>query len=415
MEKRLPFSIIPFFFAFLCIMVKHIFVPSFAHSQSIKTSFSSIYQIDTVEFSKAKITIPLQFGEMDFKIEDENIAQQLADATQVSIKIYYSKYPQTIDYQANQQKMLNDGRVTNLFKNLPILKEKNIDFEAIRQDNCKNEAEARQLFHGFLITYTLPQANPQPEQKSKEEIKKELYKPYQHFNIKEIDGEFAQEIKKLNVGKDSTTYTVFERNFANLDSIVIIADWTSSMQPYTLQLLVWQVRKAMKANYILGYVFFNDGDKTPDKQKKIGQTGGIYISKSPNFADALQKMDECKKNGNGGGDFDENNIEVLLKAIEEFPNAKHFIMIADNFGKIKDMTLLPKVSKPVHTVLAKASRFYATLDYIQLAIQTKGSLHFKEFDLNTIEELNAFLEEIKDAGEYSPYFKKQKKGKTPKH
>jgi hypothetical protein len=387
-----------------------------ARGQSISTSFSNILKIDSAEFKKANWVVSLQFGKMDFEIEDEKMANQLAGADSVFVKMYYSKFPQTIDYQANNQKMLNDGRVKNLFKNLPCLESKHLVFEAVRQDACKNEAEARLLFHGFLIAYTLPkQANLQPEPKSDEERKKEFYKQYQHFNIKELDSEFAKEIKRLNVGRDSTTYEVFERNFADLDSIVIVADWTSSMQPYTLQLLVWQVKKAMKANYILGYVFFNDGDTTPDKQKKIGQTGGIYVSKSPNFADALQKMDECKKNGNGGGDFDENNIEVLLRAIEEFPNAKHFMMIADNFGKIKDISLLPKVSKPIHTVLAKASKYYATVDYIQLAIQTKGSLHFKEFDLKTEAELKAFWNEIKDANDYSPYFKKQKKGKAPKH
>ena len=386
------------------------------YAQTVTTSFSNILKIDSVAFGKAKIIVPLQFAEMDFEIKDESITIELERVDSIFIKMYYSKYPQAIDYQSNQQKVLNDGRIKNLFRNLPILASKTLVIEAIRQDACKNEIEARKLFHGFLISYTLPKkiTQSQPEQKNNEERKIEFYKQYQHFNIKEIDNEFAKEIKKLNVGKDSTTYSVFERNFGALDSIVIVADWTSSMHPYTLQLLVWQVKKAMKSNYILGYVFFNDGDTTPDKQKKIGQTGGIYISKSPNFADALQKMDECKKNGNGGGDFDENNIEVLLKAIEEFPNAKHFIMIADNFGKIKDMSLLSKVSKPIHTVLAKASRHYATLDYIKLAIQTKGSLHFKEFDLNTLKELNAFYEEIKDAGEYSPYFKKQKKGKAPK-
>jgi DNA polymerase III delta prime subunit len=360
-------------------------------AQSVSVIFSNIYQLDSLETKKANIVIPLQFGEMDFSLPDETISKNLELADSILIRMYYSKYPQTKEYQVNQQKMLNDGRVTNLFGRLPILKTKHINLEVIRQENCKNESEARQLFHGFLIFYKAKESIKTKSPTTKE-VKEEFYKKYKHFNIREINNEFAKGIKTMTISKDSTTYHVFERNFASLDSIVIIADWTSSMYPYTLQLLVWQVKRAIQANYIIGYVFFNDGDTTPDKDKKIGQTKGIYISKSADFTEALQKMEECKKNGNGGGDIEENDIEAVLKAIEEFPYAKRFILIADNFGKIRDIELLHKVQKPIHIVLARVPKpDMITTDYIQVALQTGGSLHLKDRDFSTPEQLKTLL------------------------
>ncbi len=360
-------------------------------AQSVSVIFSNIYQLDSLETKKANIVIPLQFGEMDFSLPDETISKNLELADSILIRMYYSKYPQTKEYQVNQQKMLNDGRVTNLFGRLPILKTKHINLEVIRQENCKNESEARQLFHGFLIFYKAKESIKTKSPTTKE-VKEEFYKKYKHFNIREINNEFAKGIKTMTISKDSTTYHVFERNFASLDSIVIIADWTSSMYPYTLQLLVWQVKRAIQANYIIGYVFFNDGDTTPDKDKKIGQTKGIYISKSADFTEALQKMEECKKNGNGGGDIEENDIEAVLKAIEEFPYAKQFILIADNFGKIRDIELLHKVQKPIHIVLARVPKpDMITTDYIQVALQTGGSLHLKDRDFSTPEQLKTLL------------------------
>ncbi|SFE40829.1 hypothetical protein [Thermoflexibacter ruber] len=370
-----------------------IILVQFVQAQSINIRFSSVYQLDLSETSKASVVIPLQFGEMDFPPPYETLAAKLESADSILIRMYYSKYPQTADYQVNQQKMLNDGRVTNLLKHLPILKTKYIDLEVIRQENCKNESEARQLFHGFLFFYKDKEnANTKTKSPTAKETKEEFYKQYKHFNIKEIDNEFAKEIKRMSVGRDSTTYHIFERNFAGLDSIVIIADWTSSMYPYTLQLLVWQVKRATKANYVIGYVFFNDGDTTPDREKKIGKTGGIYVSRSADFAEALQKMEECKKNGNGGGDIEENDVEALLKATEEFPYAKHFIMIADNFGKIRDIELLNKIQKPIHVILARVPKpNMITTDYVQVALQTGGSLHLKNDDFSTPEQLKSLL------------------------
>lgn len=398
-----------------------------SYAQSIKNSFSSIYQLDTALLAKAKDVISMQFGETNLRYTNKNLANALEKTGIISIKLYYSKFPKDVDFQENTQKAVNEVRIKNLLAQFPALKTKDITIELVAQENCENLAQAKALFHGFVIDYeitnasTLPATEPKKEEifatieekeKSIPKQKVDNPKPKQVIlDFGNINNEFSKEVKRKHIGRDSITYFAFERNIAQWDSVVIVADWTSSMYPYTLQLLIWQTQNVQRSNKILGYVFFNDGDKTPDNQKKIGQIGGVYVSNSPNLADALQKMDECKKNGNGGGDFDENNIEALLAAVEQFPNAKSIIMISDNYGKIKDLALLPKVKKPVHVILARLPDLrFLTEDYLQVALQTGGSLHLKNTDYQTIESLQSLLSEAQLLKE-EPTKKKKKRGK----
>ena len=413
MKKTLLFYI-PCYLALFCNII---------YAQSIKSSFSSISQLDTALLANAKIVIPMQFGETNIVFNRKNLAKELSKADTVFLKLYYSKFPQEADFQEKVQKFVNEERIKNLFKDFPILNTKNINIELIGQENCHNLEEAKALFHGFLIDYELITTSNPPAKTEITIIAEKENKPMakektdatknkrEIFDLGSINNEFSKDVKRKHIGRDSISYLAFERNIAHWDSIVIVADWTSSMYPYTLQLLIWQMQNLQQTNKILGYVFFNDGDKTPDNQKKIGQIGGIYVSNSPNLAEALQKMDECKKNGNGGGDFDENNMEAVLVAIRQFPNAKSIIMVSDNYGKIKDLDLLNEVKKPVHVILARLPHLrFLTEDYLQVAIKTNGSLHLKNTDYQTIEELQSLLSEVQLLKE-EPTKKKKKKGK----
>lgn len=398
-----------------------------SYAQGIKNSYSSIYQLDTALLVKAKDVISMQFGETNLRYTNKNLANALEKTGIISIKLYYSKFPKDANFQENTQKAVNELRIKNLLGRFPVLNTKNVTIELIAQENCENLVQAKALFHGFIIDYEIanptisPVGEPAKEKTASNLEEKEKPIPKQAVNNQKpkpvildfgnVNNEFSKEVKRRHIGRDSITYFAFERNIAQWDSVVIVADWTSSMYPYTLQLLIWQTQNAQYANKILGYVFFNDGDKTPDNQKKIGQIGGIYVSNSPHLPDALQKMDECKKNGNGGGDFDENNIEALLAAVEQFSNAKSIIMISDNYGKIKDLALLPKVKKPVHVILARMPDLrFLTEDYLQVALRTGGSLHLKNTDYQTIESLQLLLSEAQLLKEES-IKKKKKKGK----
>ena len=57
--------------------------------------------------------------------------------------------------------------------------------------------------------------------------------------------------------------------------MLIIADVTGSMYPYMKQVMNWWQLNFQREEK-MQIVFFNDGDTTPDNQKVIGRTGGIY-------------------------------------------------------------------------------------------------------------------------------------------
>jgi hypothetical protein len=128
-------------------------------------------------------------------------------------------------------------------------------------------------------------------------------------------------------------------------------------------------------------VFFNDGDNKKDEAKRIGMTGGIYVCYAKNEEELIKVMKTVVKNGNGG-DYPENVIEALLLAQKRFPNAQDLILIADNWAKVRDISLLPRVKKPVRVILCGVtSGMEINPDYLNIAYKTKGSVHTIEEDL----------------------------------
>ncbi|MES1225235.1 MAG: hypothetical protein ABUT20_57665, partial [Bacteroidota bacterium] len=71
----------------------------------------------------------------------------------------------------------------------------------------------------------------------------------------------------------NTVCAILNRN--KWASKMIVADVTGSMNPYTQQVALWHLLEMMGKERS-DYVFFNDGDNTPDNAKVIGKTGGIY-------------------------------------------------------------------------------------------------------------------------------------------
>ena len=180
-----------------------------------------------------------------------------------------------------------------------------------------------------------------------------------------------------NAIPDSSILKILDRT--SWEKATIVADVTGSMYKYTAQLLLW-----VKANAIgslaKNFVFFNDGDNMPDKDKKLGNTGGIYSRSCNGYAEVESLMKTTMLKG-GGGDYPENNIEALLKAEKDFPTAEYQVMIADNWAAIKDKVLWQHLTKPVRIVVCGATEFNVHIDYLNLARKTNGSVHLMESDL----------------------------------
>ena len=184
-------------------------------------------------------------------------------------------------------------------------------------------------------------------------------------------------VTKTNKIPDSSILKILDRT--KWENTSIVGDVTGSMYTYTAQLLLW-VKTNPIGSLSKNFVFFNDGDLTPDKDKKLGNTGGIYYKRCNTYAEVESLMRGTMLKG-GGGDYPENNIEALLTAEKAFPETEYQVMIADNWAAIKDKALWQYLTKPVRIVVCGATEFNVNIDYLNLARKTKGSVHLMESDL----------------------------------
>ncbi len=179
---------------------------------------------------------------------------------------------------------------------------------------------------------------------------------------------------------DTVVSVVLNRNKVWSDKL-IVCDLTGSMSPYAAQLAAWYQLTCLKEKN-LQFVFFNDGDRTPDEMKKIGNTGGIYYSTAKGIDSLYKSMANVASRGSGG-DCPENNMEALIKGVKIAKPYKELVMIADNNAPVKDISLLKNFHAPVHIILCGVYDFILT-DYLAIAWKTKGSIHTMEEDITKL-------------------------------
>jgi hypothetical protein len=235
--------------------------------------------------------------------------------------------------------------------------------------DCESEGEAKTYFHGVVIHYK----GIQTEEVRLREIEAISRLLPQESAIKDI----SKVRKNL---PDSTVFSVFERK-QEWNNIAVVADLTGSMSRYSSQLVLWFKLNSTDKR-IKDLFFFNDGNMTPDDTKVVGSTGGIYHGKATNYSEIRDLAIKTITSG-CGGDAPENNIEALLTAIREAPNAKEFVMIADNLAPVKDIGLLYQVTKPVHIILCGTS-IGINPQYLTIARRTGGTVHTMEKDLEDL-------------------------------
>lgn len=189
-------------------------------------------------------------------------------------------------------------------------------------------------------------------------------------------------LKKLT--GDTVVYTAMKRIFDRYEDYVIVQDVTGSMHPYLTQSLLF-LQNHIKKSETEKFVFYNDGDDKPDGP--IGRTGGTYYVSSDNYKEIEEMAFEAMRNGRGGKEA-ENDIEACLYGIKKFPKCKGVILVADNYSRMRDFKLIPRLMKlnlPVRIIIcgiAKGENI--NLDYIYLARYTKGSLHTINDDISNL-------------------------------
>jgi len=163
----------------------------------------------------------------------------------------------------------------------------------------------------------------------------------------------------------------------------VVMDVTGSMTSHIAALLNWVRTNKLNANFT-SYTFFNDGDAKTTKQKKIGETGGIYLVK--NIAEIDKTIKDAMVKGNGG-EAPENDLEAVIYAFQNDPLANEVILIGDNFSEVRDIELLKNINRPVHVLLCAAPKF-VRCEYLKIAKDTGGFvlLNGEKLDLSAVQK-----------------------------
>jgi hypothetical protein len=318
----------------------------------LRPVLSPVYEVGAFDYF-----VEMPFGKS--KIVETNLPDVEDLKNLKSIDLIYTQFRRSADF--NQPK-LNRYRLENLKKAMPeIFELDNIQWNIVEQTTGNNKEEAEQLFHGFVLN--IRRENEVPEVKNEEVTYIE--------NV--LNGTPEEEFP------DSIVLNVFQRN--NWNKMLIVADLTGSMSPYVAQVLLW-FRLNDSEERAKHFLFFNDGNKTPDAKKKVGRTGGLYASPATNFKEIEALAYQTMNNGDGG-DWPENDMEALLTGMKQCPECEDIILIADNNAAIRDWRMMQLVKKPIRVILCGVEDFINP-QYLNLVKTSKGSLHTIEDDLTTL-------------------------------
>lgn len=278
--------------------------------QSIKFTM----EFDTVSMPKydykkmaSSNNVQLRMPYASHKFLKPSEVKKLSGATVYEIKLILTDYPKGDDFTTlTQQRLAALFLLDPTLFNNPLTK-----WTLVYQTACTKE-DVYHYFHGFEV----------------------VYRPL--FTGVDIDYQKTF-LRNMMLGEtaltDSTILKVMERN--DWKNMAIVGDFTGSMTPYIGQLLLWyNLVVGREKSDVNGFVFFNDGNMTPDFEKKIGKTGGIYSTAKANIDSVLQTAVTTIGNGYGG-DAPENDIEALLMTQNKlFKESEHYILIADNYSKM---------------------------------------------------------------------------------
>jgi hypothetical protein len=343
-------------------------------AQVADSIFSKISRTDIAQYQLNPDNPHVIYLKMSFASEivvDQSILATLQNRTIQSIDIVYTDYPIGRNFDK-----LNTNRLKQMLKLLPELgHNKKITWNLVKQTECKNYTHAVKMFHGVAVHFEEEQLSPSTSIKKKEieKVKKYVF-----------DGTF----------KDSVVFKVIERNKKKWRNALVVSDWTGSVYPYSSQIVNW-FRLNMKEGLVKHFVFFNDGDSKNDKEKKIGETGGIYFTQTNEISHVLEVMTQALQNGHGG-DVPENDIEAVLAGIDKYKDISEIILIADNNSPVRDIRLTPKVTKPIRVILCGVENGQINAQYLNIAKFTGGSVHTIEEDIENLS--SAKIHDILKAG-----------------
>jgi hypothetical protein len=346
---------------FLTSLVMILLVKGYAAAQSTVNIRERIRFKDTVLVDKYQIqettfsVLKLKMNPGDYRIQNLKDLDKIKGMAIVSVDLVYSDYPVGEDFSE-----LNRKRILELYMHLPDAFATMSEWRIVKQTGVAQTGGIQNYFHGIVVYF-----RPMPTYAQENQVISDI-----------VEGKVAP--------KDSTLLKVFGRKKEWKDMLVV-ADVTGSMSPYTAQLLLW-----IKANQTMKtfkqIIFFNDDDEKSTNQKGKLDESGIWDIESGNSKKVIEKAFEAMSNGQ----HIENNLEAICYAIQKYPeNKQKVVMIADNWEDPCDMQLLEFLKKekiPVRIIICGVTDRLNT-KYLDIAYATGGSVHTMEEDLEQLAKL----------------------------
>ena len=387
-----------------------LFCVEFSNAQNfnslVNTTPTSTSEIDLTTLKENQLYISMPFAKkLVLNPEQKN---QLQERVTIKLELVYTKY-RTVE--SFDQKNLNRNRLKELTHLVPSLFENRFwEFELVSQTSGNSREECNKMFHGFLVTFrpnsskimldfeadylnnlvTSMLKNDSIENDTtpkKYDIKTHYDQAigYIHDTIWYLDTVKPPSPPDFfylqSLYNDTTVLSAFYRN-KNWNNFIVVTDVTGSMSPYSAQVFAWLKKQAdnKTAKY---FVFFNDGDEKPSNKKKPLETKGIYITKNKNIDAVINTATKCMRNGSGGGEGLENDIEAIIDGIKQYPEANEVILVADNMESMRDYKYIDRIKKPVRIIICGTSK-RINVQYLDIARQTKGSVHTSVSDITSL-------------------------------
>ncbi len=371
----------------------------------VNTTPQFVNRVDVASLTNNQLFIAMPFAK-DIVLNPQQ-KKTIAARVVIKLELVYTKYKTVATFN---QKKLNTNRFKNLNKLLPnLFKNRLWNYELISQTNGNSRKECHKMFHGFILTFRpISDTSTQKEEidfldKVTEKLitkdtipAKKIIAIKTHYDmqvgylhdtiwvkdtIKPIP--LPDFLQSINTIKDSTVLQILNRN-KNWKNFIVSVDATGSMSPYIAQIFNWLI-KLPNQNRAKCFVFFNDGNNKADNKKETLNTKGIYMDKNTSVVAVNKLVRKCIKNGNGG-DTKENDVEAILAGVKYYPKADEIILIADNYANMRDYAFISKIKKPVHIILCGAEN-RINIQYLDLARQTKGSVHTTKSDVNNLSNI----------------------------
>lgn len=316
-------------------------------------------EMPVYEMSTFDTYVALEMGYAKSSFKNPEIKKTWDEKRVYQIELVFTRYPYKLDKWLTAYDQLLKARLKALYAlDSTLFSDERITWKYVMQTDGKTEAEAKKMFHGFIIHTK----KPDDKLSDIEAIT---------FRNKEIE--------------DSTAYNVLERHKEWKNKLIVL-DWTGSMYRYGASVLLWH-RLNLETKSVKHFVFFNDGNERKSSAKRIGKTGGIYHTPADRIDSVLLKMQLVMERGNGG-DADENDVEALLKSTLRLKDFEEVILIADNRSSVRDLILSKELKHPIKVILCGVDAAHPIHeDYLTLARISGGSVHTIEKDISHLRKV----------------------------